>query len=63
MTDPGQESPKQERPATPRWVKAFIIVAVALAALVVLMLVLGHEPRQHLSSPAGAIPVQGHSWR
>jgi len=37
----------------PRWVIGFIIAGVVVAALVVLLLALGHGPRQHMSLPTG----------
>ena len=37
-------------PGTPRWVKAFGIVAIVLVLLVAIMLLSGHGPGRHTSS-------------
>lgn len=62
MTEPDQSN---EEPATrqgmPRWVIGFIIAGVVVAALVVLLLALGHGPRQHMSSRQSA-PVSTAAW-
>ena len=57
MADPSPDSDVSDGsdtggspPATPRWVKVSAIVAVVLAALVVVMLLLGHSPAQHSAS-------------
>jgi hypothetical protein len=57
MTDPehpnGPEPVSRQHQGMPRWVIGFIIAGVVVAALVVVLLALGHGPRQHMSSPTG----------
>ncbi|MFD0579930.1 hypothetical protein [Dactylosporangium darangshiense] len=36
------------REPTPRWVKAFVVAGIVVAVLVVVMLVSGHGPGQHM---------------
>jgi len=45
-------------PGTPRWVKAFGIVAIVLVVLVAIMLLSGHGPGRHTSSgdAGGQVP-------
>ena len=45
-------------PGTPRWVKAFGIVAIVLVVLVAIMLLSGHGPGRHTSSgnAGGRVP-------
>jgi hypothetical protein len=45
-------------PGTPRWVKAFGIVAIVLVLLVAIMLLSGHGPGRHTSSrdAGGRVP-------
>ena len=56
MTDPDPTSGEPDarrHQGIPRWVIGFIIAGVALVVLVVVLLALGHSPRQHTSSPTG----------
>jgi hypothetical protein len=61
MTHPdrAEEPAARKRQGMPRWVIGFIIAGAVVAALVVLMLALGHGPRQHSpshsSAPASAV--------
>ena len=53
MADPTR-SPEPKPPATPRWVKAFAILAAVLVVLIVVVALLGggeHGPSRH--SPGG----------
>jgi len=45
-------------PGTPRWVKAFGILAIVLVVLVAIMLLSGHGPGRHTSSgeAGGRVP-------
>ncbi|GAA1804746.1 hypothetical protein GCM10009682_28030 [Luedemannella flava] len=68
MHEPATGSEEPQRPVgsddasasgMPRWVKVFLIVAVAVAALVVAALITGHGPGRHMGhgshvSEAGA---------
>lgn len=53
MADPERSHEGRRRQGMPRWVIGFIIAGVVVAALVVLLLALGHGPRQHMSLPTG----------
>ena len=60
MADPPRPS-GPERPATPRWVKVFGLVAVALVVLVLVAALVGvgeHGPGRHLppDGPEASIP-------
>jgi hypothetical protein len=44
---------------TPRWVPVFAVVAVIVSALVVVMLVAGHGPGQHMNHGMRAIGPAG----
>lgn len=48
------------RPATPRWVKVFGIIALVLVVLVLLMLLIGgkHGPGRHLGGGGPAIVAE-----
>lgn len=69
---PGQDSDqgatsvpgRGSRPATPRWVKVFGIVALIVVVLVVVMLVVGggnHGPGRHTGGDAEAGAASGHT--
>jgi hypothetical protein len=50
-----------ETAGTPRWVKVFALVALAVIVLVVVLLIVGkggHGPSRHTGPPAGAIAAQ-----
>lgn len=52
-TDDGHARRSADRPpGTPRWVKAFGIVAVVLVLLLVAMLLTGHGPGRHMDGQA-----------
>ncbi len=60
-TDDGGAGPTADRPpSTPRWVKAFGIVAVVLVLLLVVMLLTGHGPGSHMGSHAQVTGVAEH---
>jgi len=48
IPDPGEASS-----GTPRWVKVFGIIGVVLVLLIVVMLLTGHGPGQHMHSGLG----------
>ena len=45
-------------PGTPRWVKVFAIIAIAVVVLLVIMLLTGHGPGRHTPSghAGGQVP-------
>ncbi len=49
---PDRESTTDTRPATPRWVKVFGIIALVLILMLVIMMLSGgsHGPGRHMSS-------------
>jgi hypothetical protein len=43
-----QPHPEQPTPGTPRWVKVFAIVGAVVVLLIVILLLTGHGPSQHM---------------
>jgi hypothetical protein len=43
-----ESRPEEPTPGTPRWVKVFAIVGAVVALLIVIMLLTGHGPSQHM---------------
>lgn len=46
--DHGYDGDSDGDPGTPRWVKVFVIVALALGLLLVALVLTGHGPGRHL---------------
>ena len=40
----------------PRWVKAAVVIGIAVALLIIVMLISGHGPGRHMGSHGGNLP-------
>jgi hypothetical protein len=63
---PGSQPDEPDHdPPTPRWVKAFALVALAVGALIVVLLATGHRPGRHTraaqdgTAPPSSITTHG----
>lgn len=50
----GHAPSRAERPGVPRWVRVLALIGVALVVLLVVMLLSGHGPAQHLQHSSAA---------
>jgi hypothetical protein len=53
----GATSNTEAAGGTPRWVKGFAIVGVALVLMIIVMLLTGHGPGRHLHTGLGVHPA------